>query len=701
MRRLQGEAFGPEAALAYHLATDPELKGQQWFIVKYAAPGTSLNLHWQNNFDLSGKMMNYVESCVNTLSKDYDVQIRSFLWMQGENDAIKDEFEANKVSADSYAVNEQNLVSAFRLKFAKYATRPNGSVPGSGIGFITAGIAPAGKDGLYLWEYSDIVNEAKVNNTRIWYVPGTLTEYSALWGKVPGPGRHENPSGAIYNSAYIDTSLMSTQTHDTAHYDQQSMDWLGTWFGQYVDVLINEEGTGGSSGSTTLNKTTYGVKLVDGSSTRDVIVAQGGYTVLGTIARANYTFLGWSDGTNTYAAGDIYTPTKNVTLTAQWEGLTYTITYDPNGGSVEGSSQPITLTYRVGEKITLPKCDRENWQFDGWYDGVTTYGQGSTIDAFNTDKTLTARWRARVITITWDYNDGSTPNKTTDYTCNTDNQGVPWVYIESFEKPTRSGYTFQGWYSAETGKNHDNNAVFSSYNCTDKTFVAQWKQNSSGECVTPDTLITLADGSKKRIDEVTYEDQLLVWDFFKGEYAVVPSVLIVNHGYDNWTVIELSFSDGSSVKAITAHGFFDESTNAWELINPENAREYIGHSFVKATDDGYTSVELISVDIYEEYTESYSLVTAIHYNFITNDLFSLTTSVNGMMSGLVIGEDMKYDQAVLAEDIATYGLYSYADFEKYITYEQYFAFNGDYLKISVGKGKLKFEDILALINTYL
>ena len=30
---------------------------------------------------------------------------------------------------------------------------------------------------------------------------------------------------------------------------------------------------------------------------------------------------------------------------------------------------------------------------------------------------------------------------------------------------------------------------------------------------------SLADDSRKRIDEVTHEDQLLVWDFYKGEYT--------------------------------------------------------------------------------------------------------------------------------------------------------------------------------------
>ena len=224
---------GPEAALAYHLATEPGLKDQQWFIIKYTAPGTNLDLHWMQGQKIADAMMNYVEGCLEDLAKDYDVQLRSLLWMQGENDALAES------CADNYATNEQNLVSAFRRRFAAYASRPNGSVSGSGISFITAGIAPAGKDGNQ-WIYSATVNAAKVSNSAIWYVPGTLTEQSALYGIVQGPGMHVNSinGGAIYNSAYIDTSLMSGQAADPAHYDQTSIEWLGTWFGQYVAALI-------------------------------------------------------------------------------------------------------------------------------------------------------------------------------------------------------------------------------------------------------------------------------------------------------------------------------------------------------------------------------------------------------------------------------------------------------------------------------
>ena len=55
----------------------------------------------------------------------------------------------------------------------------------------------------------------------------------------------------------------------------------------------------------------------------------------------------------------------------------------------------------------------------------------------------------------------------------------------------------------------------------------------------------------------------------------------------------------------------------------------------------------------------------------------------------------------MQEDIEKYGLYTYDDFSEYVTYEQFIAFNGPYLKVLVGRGVLTFEQILDLIATYV
>jgi hypothetical protein len=55
----------------------------------------------------------------------------------------------------------------------------------------------------------------------------------------------------------------------------------------------------------------------------------------------------------------------------------------------------------------------------------------------------------------------------------------------------------------------------------------------------------------------------------------------------------------------------------------------------------------------------------------------------------------------LKRDIQKYGLYTYDHFAQYVTYEQYVAFSGDYLKISVEKGYITFDQLLELIATYV
>ena len=222
---------------------------------------------------------------------------------------------------------------------------------------------------------------------------------------------------------------------------------------------------------------------------------------------------------------------------------------------------------------------------------------------------------------------------------------------------------------------------------------------AASSCVTPDTLVTLADGTQKRIDQVTYEDQLLVWNFYDGEYAVVPAALIQNHGYDWNNIIKLTFSDGTVTKAINEHGYFDATLNEFVMITADNASNFIGHEFVQAEGDAYTTVTLVKAESSVEYIEAYSILTAYYYNFITDDMFSLTSPVieTNFFMPFQVGENMTFDAEKMAADIEKYGLYAYADFEGKIPYEAFEALNIRYLKVAVGKGLITYDQIIELL----
>ena len=228
---------------------------------------------------------------------------------------------------------------------------------------------------------------------------------------------------------------------------------------------------------------------------------------------------------------------------------------------------------------------------------------------------------------------------------------------------------------------------------------------SYSSCVTSDTLVTLANGSQKRIDEVTYDDKLLVWDFYKGEYTVAPSSIIMNHGYDNYDVLTLNFADGTAVNTINGHGFFDVANNEFVVIDTNNVADYIGHDFVKVNGEEYSTVKLVDYSIKQEYTESWSILTAEHYNCVLEGMWTLTPAeVEGSPEYLMpyeVGNDMKYDEVKMQADIEEYGLYTYEDFAEYMSYEQFKALNLANFKVSVGKGYITWDEIMTLINIHI
>lgn len=79
--------------------------------------------------------------------------------------------------------------------------------------------------------------------------------------------------------------------------------------------------------------TTYDVAFVGGegatgSAPTQAATAAGGKFNLpnNPFTKTGYTFAGWNDGTNTYAANAEYTmPAKAVTFTAQWTADNYTV----------------------------------------------------------------------------------------------------------------------------------------------------------------------------------------------------------------------------------------------------------------------------------------------------------------------------------------------------------------------------------------
>lgn len=221
-------------------------------------------------------------------------------------------------------------------------------------------------------------------------------------------------------------------------------------------------------------------------------------------------------------------------------------------------------------------------------------------------------------------------------------------------------------------------------------------------CVTPDTFVTLADGSMKTVADLTYNDKLLVWNFYTGSYDVAPVSLIINHGYGDQEITVLKFNDGTTLNFVHVHSAFDADLNEFVDISASNVASFVGHNFVKMTDVGYTTVELVGYEIKHEYNGAMSLLSAAHYNVILNGMLTISPSMEAgsLYEPFEVGSGMKYDTVLVQKDIETYGQYTYEEFSDYLTYEQFEAFGIANAKVSVGKGNTTFEAIIEMFKTF-
>jgi len=426
----------------------------------------------------------------------------------------------------------------------------------------------------------------------------------------------------------------------------------------------------------------------------------GAALTLPTPTRDGYWFVGWYDaatgGKKIGDAGTTYNPAGEITLYAHWqEKIEYTVTYNANGGTCGTAS----ATYQ-GTALTLPTPTRTGYKFLGWYtaaSGGTKVGDAGAGYTPSANITLYAQWEqiSYTITISKQNNATVTVDKTTAHYNDTISVTV------SFSQNNSKTLTVKD----ASGNTVLSKSAAGTYTFTMPASNVTIEASSSGSCVTPDTLITLADGTQKRINQTTYEDLLLVWNFQTGKYDVAPASIVMNHGYNNYTVVTLAFEDGTIVNTINGHGFFDVATNEYVIINESNVADLIGHEFVQVDGNGYTTVRLVDYDIRTEYTESWSVLTAAHYNCILEDMWTLTPAeVEGSPDYLMpfyVDEDMKYDAAQMQADIEKYGLYSYEEFSNYMTYEQFTALGVANFKVAVGKGYFTHEDILFLISIHL
>ena len=128
-----------------------------------------------------------------------------------------------------------------------------------------------------------------------------------------------------------------------------------------------------------------------GNEIADMTVTYDGDYILPEPTKEHYVFLGWKEGETVYEQSGKWQKTSGATLTAEWDILRYTITFE------NAEVAPMKVAYN-NSTYRLPVPTRENCTFLGWYkDGVKF--EGGVLLA--SDITLSAKWQG--VTDTFEY----------------------------------------------------------------------------------------------------------------------------------------------------------------------------------------------------------------------------------------------------------------------------------------------------------
>lgn len=250
------------------------------------------------------------------------------------------------------------------------------------------------------------------------------------------------------------------------------------------------------------------------------------YGTLATPTRTGYTFQGWytaSTGGTRVTSTTKVTQHQNHTIYARWDANDYTVTFDGNSGTTSFTSKTVTYDSTYG---SLPTASKNGYTFQGWYTSISggTLVTSSTKVTTASNHTLYARWHANTYTLYYDANGGSVSPTSKNVT-----------YDETYgilARPSRSGYTFQGWYTSRSGGSQvtSTTKVTSTGN---HTIYAHWQVNSyqvtfNGNGGTP-----------------SYSNKTVTYD---SSYGNLPTASYTGHDFLGWYT---SINGGSQVTSST------------------------------------------------------------------------------------------------------------------------------------------------------
>ena len=323
------------------------------------------------------------------------------------------------------------------------------------------------------------------------------------------------------------------------------------------------------------------------------------------IARAGYTFAGWFDENGNKYETVSGSTQKDVSLTAKWNVVSYTINYEYDGGTQVDNPTSYTVD---SEDIILAASHKFGYDFVGWIDGagkkVEVIRKGSSGNLI-----LHAEWSPIEFSIVLNGANGSRPTTLT-YTIEDETVTLP--------KIARAGYTFAGWFD-ENGNKYE---TVSGSTQKDVSLTAKWNvvsytinyEYDGGTQVDNPTSYTIEDeivliasekdgydfdgwfnGENKteKIEKGSYGDITLTahWTkrIIKSDFVIENGVLIGYTGV-SLSITVHSSEAGQTVTSVAATAFDSVRASVTQIVIEEGIQSVERGAF-----DGMTTLKTLSL----------------------------------------------------------------------------------------------------------
>lgn len=217
------------------------------------------------------------------------------------------------------------------------------------------------------------------------------------------------------------------------------------------------------------------------------------------------------------------------------------------------------------------------------------------------------------------------------------------------------------------------------------------------ECFAVGTPITMADGTRKAIEDLSIGDEVRVFDHDEGTISSAKLFDLWSYPEKHSGVMNLHFTNSIDLTVVYGHSFFEREENKYVSVTRDTVSRYVGHEFYNVDNNRWET--LTGYDFVKGEVDTYVITSEYHLNAVANGMLSNEDGFYTILTNIFdYDENLKIDQEKKAQDIQKYGLYPFENF-KHMSKDTYDILGGQYLSVAFGKG-LVTEEYFKSVEDY-